>query len=203
VVDLPLLESTTDERAIQAATRLVAAGAGAIKLEGGSSRASRISLITREGISVMGHVGLLPQTAEASPQGGYKRQGVSASGALAVIRDAAAVEAAGAFAVVLEMIPDETAAATTRVLRVPTIGIGAGPGCDGQVLVLHDMTGGLPGRTPLFSGQFAGVFWEMRKGLGRYSQAVRSRMFPGVSHSRPMRPRARAALAAAWEDGSV
>lgn len=152
---------------------------------------------------MVGHVGLLPQTAEASSSGGYRRHGVNSAAALQVLRDAAAVEAAGACAIVVEMVPDEVSSIMTGHVAVPTIGIGAGPGTDGQVLVLHDMLGMLPGAPPTFSQRYAGVFQEMRRGIARYVRGVKDRSFPGQRQRSPLRPKARKALDAALHDGRV
>src|SRR5712671_6052387 len=122
------------------------AGAEAVKVEGGERRLELIARLTEAEIPVMGHIGLTPQSVNAL--GGYRVQGKTTDGAEQLLRDARAVEAAGAFAIVLEAVPRELAAQITRELRIPTIGIGAGPDCDGQILVVHDMLGLTFGQTP-------------------------------------------------------
>src|SRR5882757_10239499 len=151
VADMPYGSYHTDlSESLHNAMRFVKeAGAEAVKVEGGERRLELISRLTEAEIPVMGHVGLTPQSLNAL--GGYRVQGKTADAAEQLIRDARAVEAAGAFAVVLEAVPRELATQITRELRIPTIGIGAGPDCDGQILVLHDVLGLTFGQKPKFA----------------------------------------------------
>jgi len=157
------------------------AGAEAVKVEGGERRLELISRLTEAEIPVMGHVGLTPQSVNAL--GGYRVQGKTADAAEQLIRDARAVEAAGAFAVVLEAVPRELAAQITRELRIPTIGIGAGPDCDGQILVVHDLLGLTFGQTPKFARQYANVGEIITKAVREYCDDVRESGFPSDEES--------------------
>jgi len=157
------------------------AGVEAVKLEGGERRLEWIARLTEAEIPVMGHVGLTPQSVNAF--GGYRVQGKTPDAAGQLLRDARAVEAAGAFAVVLEAIPRELAAQITRELRIPTIGIGAGPGCDGQILVLHDLLGLTFGPTPKFARQYANVGEIISSVAREYCADVRSGVFPAERES--------------------
>ena len=156
-------------------------GAEAVKIEGGERRLELISRLTEAEIPVMGHVGLTPQSVNAL--GGYKVQGKTQNAAEQVLRDARAVEAAGAFAVVLEALPRELAAQITADLRIPTIGIGAGPDCDGQILVVHDMLGLTFGQTPKFARQYANLGEMIAKAAREYCADVRSGTFPSDAES--------------------
>ncbi len=157
------------------------AGAEAVKVEGGERRLELISRLTEAEIPVMGHVGLTPQSVNAL--GGYRVQGKTADTAEQLIRDARAVEAAGAFAVVLEAVPRELAARITRELRIPTIGIGAGPDCDGQILVIHDLVGLTFGQTPKFARRYANVGEIISKAVREYCVDVREETFPSDGES--------------------
>jgi len=157
------------------------AGAEAVKIEGGERRLELISRLTEAEIPVMGHVGLTPQSVNAL--GGYRVQGKKPSTADQLIRDARAVEAAGAFSVVLEAVPRELAAQITRELRIPTIGIGAGPDCDGQILVMHDLLGLTFGQTPKFARQYANLGMIISKAVREYCDDVRGGMFPSDGES--------------------
>ena len=157
------------------------AGAEAVKVEGGERRLELISRLTEAEIPVMGHVGLTPQSVNAL--GGYRVQGKTADAAEQLIRDARAVEAAGAFAVVLEAVPRELAAHITRELRIPTIGIGAGPECDGQILVLHDVIGLTFTALPKFARRYANVGEMISKTVREYCDDVRAGMFPSDAES--------------------
>jgi 3-methyl-2-oxobutanoate hydroxymethyltransferase len=152
------------------------AGAEAVKVEGGERRIELIARMVEAEIPVMGHVGLTPQSIHAL--GGYRVQGKTPDTAEQLLRDARAVEAAGAFAVVLEAIPRELAAQITRELRIPTIGIGAGPECDGQVLVLHDMLGLTFTQKPKFARRYAEVGEEIARAVREYCADVQSGRFP-------------------------
>ncbi len=163
------------EEALRSAVRFLKEGADAVKLEGGAEVVDAVRACVAHGIPVMGHVGLMPQRIRAA--GGYRMQGRDAASAFAVYRAAAALDRAGAFAVVLESVPAALSARITAAVAGPTIGIGAGPGCDGQVLVFHDLTGLTPAPPP-----FARAWAEGRKVLGQavagYAADVRAGRFP-------------------------
>jgi 3-methyl-2-oxobutanoate hydroxymethyltransferase len=172
----------SDEKAVENAIRfLKEGGADAVKLEGAGPSLSRVSAIVGAGIPVMGHVGLTPQS--ATMLGGFKTQGKTAEKARQLVADALALEHAGAFAVVLEAIPAPVADEVTRRLSVPTIGIGAGPGCDGQVLVYHDLLGLTEGHLPRFVKRYAGLSREIRDALEHYAEEVRAGVFPEEQHT--------------------
>jgi len=183
VVDMPYGSYHTDSsESLRNAVRFVKeAGAEAVKVEGGERRLELIARLTEAEIPVMGHVGLTPQSVNAL--GGYRVQGKTADTAEVLIRDARAVEAAGAFAVVLEAVPRELAAQITRELRIPTIGIGAGPDCDGQILVVHDLLGLTFNQTPKFARQYANVREIIAKAAKEYCEDVRGGMFPSDGES--------------------
>jgi 3-methyl-2-oxobutanoate hydroxymethyltransferase len=172
----------SDEEAVANAVRLVKDGsAEAVKLEGGSTVLSRVRAIVGAGIPVMGHIGLTPQSATAL--GGFKAQGRTAAKARELYDDALALEAAGCFAVVLEAVPEPVAARITEALQVPTIGIGAGARCDGQVLVWHDMLGLYEGRAPRFVKRYAELAPAVVDALAAYATDVRSGAFPAEQHT--------------------
>ncbi len=184
VGDLPFGSyEASDELAVQSAQRLVKeAGVAAVKLEGGgAAQVSRVGAIVAAGIPVMGHVGLTPQSATAL--GGLRAQGRTAERALEVARQARALEAAGCFAIVFEAIPAAVADELTRVLSIPVIGIGAGPGTDGQVLVLHDMLGVYPGQAPRHSRQYADLHGQVLGAISEYTQDVRAGRFPSAENT--------------------
>ena len=175
----------SDEDAVRNAIRFVKeARADVVKLEGAGPMASRARAIVQAGIPVMGHVGLTPQSATAL--GGFKTQGRTAEAALRLLADARELEAAGCFAVVLEAVPARVAERITRVLTVPTIGIGAGPACDGQVLVYHDLLGLTEGHLPRFVKRYASLSREIRDALEAYAADVRAGTFPGEEHTYAM-----------------
>jgi 3-methyl-2-oxobutanoate hydroxymethyltransferase len=155
--------------------------ADSIKLEGGKDMAQAVAAIHRAGIPVFVHIGLTPQT--AALLGGFKVQGKSIDQAKKVIADAIALEEAGAFALILEAIPKELAALVTEKVRIPTVGIGAGVGCDGQVLVLHDMVGLFKRFTPKFVKVYADVYTTQVNAVKEFIGDVRSTDFPGDEHS--------------------
>ena len=157
------------------------AGAEAVKVEGGERRLELIARLTESEIPVMGHVGLTPQSLHA--MGGFKVQGKTPDAAEQLVRDARAVEAAGAFAIVMEGIPRELAALITRELRIPTIGIGAGPECDGQILVINDLLGLTFGATPKFARQYVNVGRLISNAVREYCDDVRGGMFPSDGES--------------------
>lgn len=183
VVDLPFLSyQVTIEDAIRNAGRVMqATGAPAVKLEGGVTMAPTIRALVDRGIPVMGHVGLTPQSVHAL--GGYRVQGREAAAAERLIADARAVEEAGAFAVVLELVPAPLAARVTKELTIPTIGIGAGADCDGQVLVLPDMLGMNPGFAVKFLKRYADLDGIIRAAVSAFGEDVRSGTYPGQEHS--------------------
>lgn len=175
------------EQALESAIRVVKEGrVQGVKLEGGIGMASSIERITRAGIPVVGHVGLTPQRQNAF--GGFRVQGKTTLGALEVLQDAEAVQAAGCFAVVLEAVPAEVASLITQKLKIPTIGIGAGNGCSGQVLVQVDMSGNFPpGRfLPKFVKKYGDVWGESMKAIQAYKTDVKSRAYPAPEHTYPM-----------------
>ena len=157
------------------------AGAEAVKVEGGERRLELIARLTEAEIPVMGHVGLTPQSVNAL--GGYRVQGKTPGTAEQVLRDARSVEAAGAFAIVLEAMPRELAAEITRTVRIPTIGIGAGPDCDGQILVLHDMLGLTFQAQPKFARRYANIGETISNAVREYCSDVQSGSFPSDAES--------------------
>src|SRR5713101_5397196 len=183
VADMPYGSYHTDTaESLRNAVRFVKeAGAEAVKVEGGERRLELIARLTEAEIPVMGHIGLTPQSLNAL--GGYRVQGKTPDAAEQLVRDARAVEAAGAFAVGLEAVPRELAAQITRDLRIPTIGIGAGPDCDGQVLVLHDILGLTFNQTPKFARQYANVGEVVSNAVRAYCQDVRNGGFPSDAES--------------------
>lgn len=178
VADLPWMSyHTTPVDAIRNAAALVRAGAQAVKLEGGRKRLPMIEAIVDAEIPVMGHLGLTPQSVHA--MGGFKVQGREHQAALALVDDAKALAAAGCFAIVLEGVPDEVARMVTDSVDVPTIGIGAGNACDGQVLVMHDLLGLEDRVTPKFVRRYAEVKSHSVDAVKAYAADVRARSFPG------------------------
>lgn len=167
--------------ALDSAAALLRAGAHAVKVEGVRGHADTIRHLVESGIPVMGHLGLQPQSIRAL--GGYVVQGRDESTAAQLQEDAAALEAAGVFAIVLECVPQKVARAITAAARVPTIGIGAGAGCDGQILVLHDLLGFNPDFQPRFVRRFADGAALVRSGVARYAAAVRAGKFPTSKES--------------------
>jgi 3-methyl-2-oxobutanoate hydroxymethyltransferase len=183
VGDLPFGSyEASDEMAIATAQRFVKeAGCDAVKLERGGTSVQRARAIVDSGIPVMGHVGLTPQTATAL--GGYKAQGRNAERALQVARDALALQEAGCFSIVFEAIPAAVAEIVTERLEVPVIGIGAGQGTDGQVLVFHDLLGIYDGHAPRFAKRFGEVKAQMVAGVAEYADEVRRGLFPAPEHT--------------------
>jgi 3-methyl-2-oxobutanoate hydroxymethyltransferase len=197
IADMPFGSyEASDEHAVQNAIRLVKeGGADAVKLERGGTSISRARAIADAGIPVMGHIGLTPQT--ATVLGGFKAQGRTADRAQRLLEEAQALEAAGCFSIVLEAVPDAVARAVTRALTVPTIGIGAGGGTDGQVLVWHDMLGYYEGHAPRFVKRYADLGEAIVEALARYAEEVRSGAFPEQQHMYAMPDEERAAFEAA------
>jgi 3-methyl-2-oxobutanoate hydroxymethyltransferase len=183
VADMPFGSfQVSDETALENAIRFVKeAGADAVKLEGAGQSVSRVRALVGAGIPVMGHVGLTPQS--ATMLGGFKAQGRTAARARRLLEDAIELERAGCFSVVLEAVPTPVAATITQALEVPTIGIGAGPHCDGQVLVYHDLLGLYEGRAPRFVKRYADVAGEIRRALEQFAADVRSGAFPEEQHT--------------------
>lgn len=182
VGDLPFGSyQASPEQAYLTAARFMKEGrAQAVKLEGGVEMVGQIERLSRGGVPVMAHIGFTPQSEHAL--GGYRVQG-RGDAAERVLADARAVEAAGAFAVVMEMVPGDTAARVTAELTIPTIGIGAGAGCDGQVLVWQDAFGLRTGRLPRFVKQYADVRSVLLEGARAYADEVRTGAFPGPEHT--------------------
>ena len=182
VVDLPFLTyQVSVEEAIRNAGRVLQeTGAAAVKLEGGVPMAATIRALVERGIPVMGHVGLTPQSVHAL--GGYRVQGRDAEAAERLLADARAVEEAGAFSVVLELVPSALSARVSAALTIPTIGIGAGPDCDGQVLVLPDMLGLNAGFRPKFLKRYADLDGIIRQAVSAYAGEVRAGGYPGPEH---------------------
>jgi len=181
VGDLPFGSfQASDEDAVASAVRLVKAGADAVKLEGAGTMVSRVRAIVEAGIPVMGHLGLTPQSATAL--GGMKAQGRTAATARHLLDGARELAEAGAFTLVLESVPARIATHITEHLSIPTIGIGAGPGCDGQVLVWHDLLGINEGPAPRFVKRYADVAGEIRRGLAGFAAEVRSGAYPADEH---------------------
>ena len=182
VGDMPFMSyQVSSEKALESAGRMVKEGGfESVKLEGGEEVAEQIRRIVRAGVPVMGHVGLTPQAYHAL--GGFKLQGRGESAA-AVVQAAVAVAEAGAYAVVLEAIPPDVAAEITRRLPVPTIGIGAGAACDGQVLVCYDMLGMSVGQAPRFAKRFAEVGRSIEQAMASYVDDVHAGRFPGEEHA--------------------
>jgi 3-methyl-2-oxobutanoate hydroxymethyltransferase len=182
VADMPFLSyQVSVERAVENAGRLLKAGAEAVKLEGAGPIVATARRLVELGMPVMGHLGLVPQSVHKL--GGYHLQACRPEEQQQLLADAQALEQAGCFALVLEKIPAELAGAVSKVLSIPTIGIGAGPGCDGQILVLHDMLG-IPSESRLrFVRTYARVGEAIRDAVTRYCADVRSGAFPATEHS--------------------
>jgi len=183
VADMPYGSYHDDPAAaVRHAVRFVKeAGAEAVKIEGGERRMDLIARIVDAEIPVMGHIGLTPQTVNAF--GGFRVQGKTAEAGEQLLRDARAVEAAGAFSIVLESIPRELAARITAELRIPTIGIGAGPDCDGQILVIHDLVGLSFGHKPKFTRRYADVGEIISRAAAEYCHDVQQGSFPSDEES--------------------
>jgi 3-methyl-2-oxobutanoate hydroxymethyltransferase len=182
VGDMPFMSyQISSEEAVRNAGRFLQAGATAVKLEGGAVVADRVAAMTSIGIPVMGHLGMTPQSVHR--YGGYKVQGKESDHAQVLLNDAKALEAAGAFAIVLEAIPAELAKTITEQLTIPTIGIGAGPHCDGQVLVLYDLLGLFDEFVPKFVKPYAHLKADALQALRRYKEEVEQGKFPSDTES--------------------
>ncbi|MBX3302832.1 MAG: 3-methyl-2-oxobutanoate hydroxymethyltransferase [Nitrospira sp.] len=182
IADMPFMSyQASTEDAVRNAGRLLQAGAAAVKLEGGAVMADRIKAMTSIGIPVMGHLGMTPQSVHAL--GGYKVQGKVEDHASKLLEDAKVLEAAGAFALVLEAVPADLARKITQALSISTIGIGAGPHCDGQVLVIYDLLGLFDSFVPKFVKTYAHLKADALQALGRYKEEVEQGKFPSDSES--------------------
>ena len=183
VADMPFGSfQISDEEAVRSAVRFVKeAGADAVKVEGAGLTVSRVLALVGAGIPVMGHVGLTPQS--ATMLGGFRAQGRTSARARQLLDDARTLEQAGCFSLVLEAVPAPVAARITEGLTIPTIGIGSGRDCDGQVLVYHDLLGLYQGREPRFVKRYAELATEIQDAIERYAADVRSGAFPGDEHT--------------------
>lgn len=186
VADMPFgsFQVSKEDTMRNAARIMKESGAQAVKLEGGVRVAESVRALVDAGIPVMGHIGLTPQSVNAF--GGFKVQGKTERSARALLADAAALEEAGVFAIVLELVPSELSRLLTERLSVPTIGIGAGPYCDGEVQVFHDVMGLFPDFTPRHTKRFADLGSAMRAGVESYLREVRDRSFPTEAQSAPI-----------------
>lgn len=186
--DMPFLSyQVSAEKAVENAGRFIKeAGCDGVKLEGGSEMAPVVKAVADAGIPVCAHIGLTPQT--ATKLSGFKVQGKDAESAKALVKAAKDLEAAGACMIVMECIPDRLAERITQELRIPTIGIGAGRHCDGQVLVYHDVVGLFERFTPKFVKQYVNLAPQIREALRRYKEDVEGGVFPGPEHSFAMSP---------------
>jgi len=181
VGDLPFMSYATPEQALRNAARLMQeGGARAVKLEGGRTQAETVRQLAARGIPVCAHLGLQPQSVHKL--GGYRVQGRAPEAARAMLEDARTLEAAGADLMVLECVPSALGREITAALAIPVIGIGAGPGCDGQVLVLYDALGITPGRVPRFARNFLTDGRDVRGAVQAYVEAVRTGTFPSPEH---------------------
>lgn len=172
VADMPIGSYDTPAQALATARTLIEAGAQGVKLEGGVHRTAQIDAITGAGIPFMAHIGMLPQSVRE--EGGYKVKGRSPAEMQALIGDARAVEQAGAFSVVLELVVTDLARQISESLRIPTIGIGSGEGCDGQILVTHDLVGLFPWFTPKFVSPEARISEEIRRAVTKFIERTRT-----------------------------
>lgn len=171
VADMPIGTYQTTDQALETARLLIKAGAEAVKLEGGVTHVAQIEAIVAAGIPFMAHIGMLPQSVRA--EGGYKVKGRSPAQAEALMQDARAVQSAGAFSVVLEIVTPDTARLISAALEIPTIGIGSGNGCDGEILVTHDLIGFFPWFTPKFVAPEANVAEQIRKAACAFVERTR------------------------------
>jgi 3-methyl-2-oxobutanoate hydroxymethyltransferase len=200
VADMPYGSFHTGaDDTVRAALRLIKEGAAeAVKLEGGRKRAPLVKRLVDEEIAVMGHIGLTPQS--VNKLGGYRVQGKTAETARALLDDAKALEDAGAFAIVLEVVPREIARLITESVKIPTVGIGAGPHCDIQVLVLHDMLGLTFGKVARFVRPYANMRETMTDAVSRFAEDVRSGNYPSEDESYGLPPEAAAELNISTKD---
>jgi 3-methyl-2-oxobutanoate hydroxymethyltransferase len=180
IADMPFGSYSTPEQAMANAVLLMRAGAQMVKLEGGEWLVDTVKFLVQRSVPVCGHLGLLPQSIHAL--GGFKVQGKSPESAQQLVADAIALESAGAQMIVLEAIPSELGARVTQSINIPTIGIGAGPECSGQVLVMHDMLGAFPGRSPKFVKNFLEGQASIEAAVVAYIAAVKAGTFPSPEH---------------------
>jgi 3-methyl-2-oxobutanoate hydroxymethyltransferase len=180
IADMPFGSYSSPDQAMDNAVTLMRAGAQMVKLEGGEWLADTVKFLVQRSVPVCGHLGLLPQSIHAL--GGFKVQGKSPEAAQQLVADAIALESAGAQMIVLEAIPSELGARVTQSINIPTIGIGAGPECSGQVLVMHDMLGAFPGRSPKFVKNFLEGQASIEAAISAYIAAVKAGTFPGPEH---------------------
>ena len=180
IADMPFGSYSTPEQAMQNAAQLMRAGAHMVKLEGGAWLAETVKFLVERSVPVCAHLGLLPQSVHTL--GGFKVQGKSTESAQTLINDAKALQEAGAQLLVLEAIPSELGKKVTESIQIPTIGIGAGPDCSGQVLVMHDMVGAFPGRSPKFVKNFLSGQGSIEEAFKCYVQEVKTGKFPGPEH---------------------
>ena len=194
--DMPFMsyQASVDDAVRNAGRFLQEAGMDAVKLEGGRERSEAVSAIVSAGIPVMGHLGLTPQSVHQF--GGFRAQGMEAAAAQRLLEDALMLEQAGCFSIVLEAIPARLGKLVSERLQIPTIGIGAGPDCDGQVLVTHDLIGMFDRFTPLFVKRYAEVHQAMDEAFARFSSDVVNKSFPTAEHSVEMDDEAWEALMA-------
>lgn len=176
LADLPYRSYEIPDQALINAKRLIDAGAHAVKLEGGRARVPQIEALVAAGIPAMAHIGMMPQNVKL--EGGYKMKGKTPEQADALIADALAVEASGAFGILLELVVPDVARRITEAVKIPTVGIGAGPDCDGQVLVLHDLIGLFPWFTPKFAKPLAQVHTDIRAAVDSYVKATKQPAVP-------------------------
>ena len=183
VGDMPFMsyQASVEDAVRNAGRFLKEAGMDAVKLEGGHERAEAVRVITSAGIPVMGHIGLTPQSVHQL--GGFRAQGKTAMAAKRLLEDAHILEEAGCFSLVLESVPARLAELISQRISIPTIGIGAGVGCDGQVLVTHDLLGLFDRFTPKFVKQYASLHAEMQRAFGEYIADVQTKAFPAVEHT--------------------
>lgn len=181
--DMPFMsyQASVEDAVRNAGRFLQQGGMDAVKLEGGRERADAVRAIVGAGIPVMGHLGLTPQS--VNQLGGFRPQGKTATAAKRLLEDALLLEEAGCFSLVLESVPARLAEYVSQKLSIPTIGIGAGAGCDGQVLVTHDLLGLFDRFTPKFVKKYADFHGEMKRAFGEYLEEVQTRQFPGKEHS--------------------
>jgi 3-methyl-2-oxobutanoate hydroxymethyltransferase len=180
IADMPFGSYSTPEQAMQSAAQLMRAGAHMVKLEGGAWLTETVKFLVERSVPVCAHLGLLPQSVHTL--GGFKVQGKSTESAQTLINDAKALQEAGAQLLVLEAIPSELGKKVTESIQIPTIGIGAGPDCSGQVLVMHDMLGAFPGRSPKFVKNFLSGQSSIEEAFKCYVQEVKTGKFPGPEH---------------------
>jgi 3-methyl-2-oxobutanoate hydroxymethyltransferase len=171
IADLPFHTYQSPAQALESARALVGAGAHAVKLEGGAEMSPQIRAISEAGIPIMGHIGMLPQSVLL--EGGYKKKGKTPDDVTQLVEDAKAIEAAGVFAMVLELVVPEATSRIREAVHVPTIGIGSGPDCDGQVLVTSDLVGGFPWFTPKFVKPLENIGERVRDAATRFRESLK------------------------------